>query len=198
MFKDNKYTKWYFSIIENRRNNPIENEYNEKHHVIPRSMGGSNRKDNLVGLQAKEHFICHMLLVKMTSGRDKAKMSYALRMMMKENEHHKRHKLTAGAYERIKKMTKDAISKKITGKGNPFYGKKHDEQTKRKMRELRQERLKNGSKEGNRKPHSEETKEKLRQAAKLQWKNGNVNASACFKKGRIPWNRKEVCNDDAI
>lgn len=198
MFKDNKYTKWYFSIIENRRNNPIENEYNEKHHVIPRSMGGSNRKDNLVGLQAKEHFICHMLLVKMTSGRDKAKMSYALRMMMKENEHHKRHKLTAGAYERIKKMTKDAISKKITGKGNPFYGKKHDEQTKRKMRELRQERLKNGSKEGNRKPHSEETKEKLRQAAKLQWKNGNVNASACFKKGRIPWNRKEVCNNDAI
>ena len=39
--------------------------YTEKHHIIPRSLGGSNDIDNLVRLTAKQHFICHKLLTKM-------------------------------------------------------------------------------------------------------------------------------------
>jgi hypothetical protein len=39
--------------------------YMERHHVLPKCMGGSNRKDNLVYLTAKEHFIAHKLLVRM-------------------------------------------------------------------------------------------------------------------------------------
>lgn len=38
--------------------------YYENHHIIPRSLNGSNSSENLVLLTAREHFICHWLLVK--------------------------------------------------------------------------------------------------------------------------------------
>ena len=39
--------------------------YMERHHIVPRCLGGSNRKDNLVYLTAREHFLAHKLLVRM-------------------------------------------------------------------------------------------------------------------------------------
>jgi hypothetical protein len=36
----------------------------EKHHIIPRCVGGSNSPDNLVYLTPEEHFVCHQLLAK--------------------------------------------------------------------------------------------------------------------------------------
>lgn len=39
--------------------------YTETHHIIPKCLGGSNSKDNLAVLTAKEHFIAHYLLTKM-------------------------------------------------------------------------------------------------------------------------------------
>jgi hypothetical protein len=64
-------------------------------------MGGSNDKENLVELTAREHFICHWLLVKMTEGDDRSKMLYALKGMKAENKHQQRYhtKITARVYE---------------------------------------------------------------------------------------------------
>lgn len=60
------YTKIYHSIINHRIQNPLPNiEYGEFHHIIPRSLGGSDDKSNLVRLSAREHFICHALLAEM-------------------------------------------------------------------------------------------------------------------------------------
>ena len=39
--------------------------YTERHHILPKCMGGSNEKHNLVDLTAEEHFLAHQLLVKM-------------------------------------------------------------------------------------------------------------------------------------
>lgn len=39
--------------------------YFESHHVLPRSMGGDNKKSNIVFLTPKEHFVAHHLLCKM-------------------------------------------------------------------------------------------------------------------------------------
>ena len=64
MFKQNKYTKWYYKIIENARNRILDNNY-EKHHIIPKSLNGSNELNNLIILSYREHFICHLLLTKM-------------------------------------------------------------------------------------------------------------------------------------
>ena len=39
--------------------------YFEKHHVIPKCLGGLNEEGNIVRLTAREHFIAHKLLVRM-------------------------------------------------------------------------------------------------------------------------------------
>ena len=39
--------------------------YYEEHHIIPKCLGGSNDKSNLVLLTAREHFICHWLLARL-------------------------------------------------------------------------------------------------------------------------------------
>ena len=38
--------------------------YYESHHIVPRCMGGSNRKENLILLTAREHFLAHWLLAR--------------------------------------------------------------------------------------------------------------------------------------
>lgn len=89
MFLDCKYTDWYFAIVEKakRRGNVV----GEKHHVVPRSFGGSNDTDNVVCLTYREHFICHLLLTKMTGGVFKRKMAAAFWRMcnghQKANSH---------------------------------------------------------------------------------------------------------------
>lgn len=80
MFNDTKYTKWYDSIIVNAQNRDL-NSYSERHHIIPRSLGGSDEPDNLVVLTPKEHFVCHLLLTKMTEGRNQILMKYAATLM---------------------------------------------------------------------------------------------------------------------
>ena len=39
--------------------------YTERHHIVPRCLGGSDDPANLVRLTAKEHFLAHKLLVRM-------------------------------------------------------------------------------------------------------------------------------------
>ena len=54
-FLQNKYTKWYFNIISNVQNRDISG-YTEKHHIIPKSLGGSNKQTNLnMPLHTCEH-----------------------------------------------------------------------------------------------------------------------------------------------
>ena len=69
MFINNKYSKCYYKIIEYRKNNTFDG-YVERHHIIPKSLGGSNKKENIIALTAREHFVCHRLFIKMTIGRD--------------------------------------------------------------------------------------------------------------------------------
>lgn len=79
MFKQSKYSKYYFSIIDNAKSRTISsNIYNEKHHIIPKSLGGDNSSLNLVKLTAREHFVCHRLLVRITTGQNRNKMVHAL------------------------------------------------------------------------------------------------------------------------
>lgn len=75
MFIDNKYSNWYFNIINNvkllQRNKQHPSHpnyiYLESHHIIPKCLGGNNDKSNLVLLTAREHFIVHILLLKMVN-----------------------------------------------------------------------------------------------------------------------------------
>ena len=54
----------YQSLVERGKNRSLGEAYKETHHIIPKCMGGSDDKDNLVDLTPEEHFIAHQLLVK--------------------------------------------------------------------------------------------------------------------------------------
>ena len=58
------YNKHYDKLIESARVRGKPEEYSERHHVVPRCLGGSDEHGNLVYLTAREHYVAHQLLVK--------------------------------------------------------------------------------------------------------------------------------------
>lgn len=141
IFINNKYTMWYNLLINNAKNRKIDG-YTEKHHIIPSSLGGTNDADNLVTLTPREHFVCHLLLTKMVDGENKKKMSYALWLMsnLKNHLQSDRYFPTSTAYENIKKIHSEILSKMTKGKKknySSFLGKKHSERTKKLQSEIK-------------------------------------------------------------
>jgi hypothetical protein len=132
----NKYNQWYANITERAKNRVLET-YTESHHIVPRSLGGGDEADNLVNLTAREHFVCHWLLVKMTTGQEHHKMLNALRMMRAKKQGQQRYntKITARVYESIKQEYAKLQSKSLKGKGNGFYGKTHTPEAREKIRQ---------------------------------------------------------------
>ncbi len=119
LFIDNKYTKWYFQIIQSAKQE-VYNCYTEKHHIIPKSLGGSNDSSNIVSLTAKQHFICHMLLTKMVLGKQKQKMVHAwwaMSTLKKDCQH--RYRLNSIQY----KLVRESYIKQFI-KNNPMKDKK--------------------------------------------------------------------------
>lgn len=53
----------YNNIIDRAKSRSLIG-YKERHHIIPRCIGGLDDDQNLVDLTAREHFICHLLLAK--------------------------------------------------------------------------------------------------------------------------------------
>lgn len=74
----------------------------EKHHIIPKSMGGSDAKSNLAILTPREHALAHLLLVRFLSGEHKAKMVYALKTMISFRNKN-RQQLTTSQYDALRK-----------------------------------------------------------------------------------------------
>lgn len=62
------HDKHYAALIAKAQSRPKPSGYVERHHVVPRSLGGSDAPDNLVWLTAREHFVAHVLLAKMHGG----------------------------------------------------------------------------------------------------------------------------------
>ena len=59
------YYNRYLKLIHHYKINlPEEKIYTEKHHIIPRSMGGNNDKNNLVKLTPRAHYLVHYMLWK--------------------------------------------------------------------------------------------------------------------------------------
>ena len=123
----NKYFRVYYNIINKRLSNTISEGYKENHHILPKSMGGSNKKSNMVFLTAKEHYICHHLLYVFTKGQSKHKMAYAWNMMRTRISIKTSVKgyYNSALYERAKIAFSKSISIHnkglLLGKKSPFY-----------------------------------------------------------------------------
>lgn len=111
MFKTNKYSKFYYSIVNNAKQLNRAKRGNERHHILPRSLGGSNENSNLVNLTPREHYICHLLLTKFTIGTAYQKMSYALHRLTNHGTTIKSSRM----YAMIRKAHADMLSSKLKG-----------------------------------------------------------------------------------
>lgn len=121
------YARIYYQIIERRIQNTLVG-YVEEHHIVPVSLGGSNSKDNLVKLSAREHFICHWLLVKMHK---RCKISYykmlkAFNMMLVAHSttQDRYCKMTSKLFEIYRKDLAKSLSFSQQGENNSQFGTK--------------------------------------------------------------------------
>ena len=105
MFTDNKYRRWYLALCERARGRVLSDR-GERHHVVPKSLGGSNTADNMVALTYREHFLAHWLLTKFTAGQAQRKMNHALAMMASSVGGRV---LTSWQYARAKVALSDAV-----------------------------------------------------------------------------------------
>lgn len=140
------YQRQYELLIEKARQRGTVEGYKERHHIIPRCIGGSDEKENLVELTAREHFVAHRLLWMWHRSRE---MAYAWRMMSWNTNNHQR-RLRAKDYQHIKEaIAETGISeehrKAFTRKGSKnspahrrkisaaLKGKPHSPELKRKI-----------------------------------------------------------------
>lgn len=64
------YHRIYREFIKDRRERePGLSGYTERHHILPRSLGGGDEPENLIRLTAEDHFFAHLLLAKMHGGK---------------------------------------------------------------------------------------------------------------------------------
>jgi hypothetical protein len=130
-FIDNKYKTLYFKIINNAKNRSDIFDHTERHHIIPKSMGGDNSPENLVVLTTREHFICHYLLVKFTKDKGRKSMTYAF-AMMKPSKKHKNRYFNSRLYASLRSIVVKIISETHKGKKRSLKTiKKHSESLKK-------------------------------------------------------------------
>ena len=86
------YKKIYENLIDKAKNRKELLEIRERHHIVPKSLGGSNKRDNIVLLSPREHFIAHLLLSRFGG----YKMKRALFLMSTRNGY------TSGKYAKLR------------------------------------------------------------------------------------------------
>lgn len=102
-------------------------EYFEGHHIIPKCLGGKGisrnwKHENIVGLTAREHFLCHWLLVLIYSANNK--IIFAWWSMCNQNKTQQRYIPSSNVYAIAKIYNAAEMSLKF--KGNKFGIRKDD------------------------------------------------------------------------
>ena len=82
------YEEFINNILETRGRFACGEEYHERHHIVPKCMGGTNDEDNLIDLFAREHYEAHRLLV--LENPNNHKLAYAWSMMARAKKRWKK------------------------------------------------------------------------------------------------------------
>jgi hypothetical protein len=138
------YKKHYDLLMETRRErNKISGAIYENHHIMPKSLGGSDDQSNMILLTPREHYIAHWLLWRIYRNKEMAFAFYCMIKMNKRTEN-----ITSSrAYEEAKSARREFI---IENNKKYHTGKKISE----KDKELTSQRFKNI-------PKSEEHRKKI-------------------------------------
>lgn len=160
-------------------------EYSERHHILPRCLGGKEDEENLIYLTLKEHFIAHKLLVEENPGEIKLvqalwRMANGRKDCTPEDYEYARRKYIESMKGDNNPSKSEEVREKLRGR-TPMLGKHHSEETKQRMSEIHRDisedtRIKmRESHLGMR--HTEETIELLKSIAHNEDWNAKVSAS---------------------
>lgn len=117
------YLRIYENLVLFRQQHPARG-YTENHHIIMRSLGGSDEPSNLVRLTGREHWVAHLLLHKIYR---KPQTAHACHMMaMKCEERGIPYVRNSRMYEEIRKECAKLASLRMRslqkGQGNSQFG----------------------------------------------------------------------------
>lgn len=122
--------KKHYELLINRGKNRMLSGYVERHHIIPKCMGGTDDYENLVQLTPEEHYLAHQLLIKMYP--TIPGLAHAAQLM---TVHHTDGRTTNKLFGWIRRKCGEDASirmKKWLENNkplNPMRGKKHREET---------------------------------------------------------------------
>lgn len=200
------YEEFISNILKTRGRFNCGDEYHERHHIKPKCLGGTNDKDNLIDLFAKEHFIAHKLLALENPTNYSLVQAYSIMAFVK-NSSEERYELTPEEYEEARKIVSKGLKEKYKDKTkHPSYGKHLSEEQKKKISEankgnkycvgrIMSKETRKKISEANTNP-SEETRKKMSEAQKARNLNGGNNPRA-RKVVRISDNKIYSCMKEA-
>jgi len=152
------YQKHYYTLILRSKSRVLEG-YVEKHHILPKCLGGTDELENIVQLTAEEHFLAHQLLVKMYP--NEPGLAYAAQMMCVKNPNQKRNNKLYGWLKRQVYLHQSKPRKPYSKEKKPR--KSYKKETKpRKKRILSEEHKQKIGLSSKGRIHSKETIEKIR------------------------------------
>jgi hypothetical protein len=119
-------------MVSRKFREKVSGTYYEKHHILPRSMGGDNSKENLVNLTAREHFLAHWLLWRMLRNRQTARAFFT---MQKWRRSVLTERFSSVAYEEARtEMRLLGVSDETRQRmSKAFMGRKYSPETRNKM-----------------------------------------------------------------
>lgn len=145
------YAAHYAKLIDRTRGRSLVG-YRERHHVVPKCVGGTNDPENIVELTGEEHYVAHQLLVKIYP--EVVGLAVAAVRMAKQCTGNK-------AYGWLRRRHGAATTQRMVGNKYAVgyrsqLGKKHSPETRAKLAVMSR-----GNKNWLGKKHSPETRAKL-------------------------------------
>lgn len=183
----NRYRDLYIKLINKCRNMTDEelSGCNEKHHIIPRCMGGSDESENLVLMPVKHHIMAHMILYKIYP--DNYKVGHALYCIMT---------LSNDSINRKESIEKDFSLRTVTAARKAGLESIRSEESRKHRSEVQM-----GENNSNYGKHwDEDHKKTLSEKSKLAWARGDFEKY----KDRInqprgeSWCAKKVVGPDGV
>lgn len=95
------YKEFIQNILETRGRFNCGDEYHERHHIVPKCMGGTNDEENLIDLFAREHFEAHRLLTLENPNNNELVYAWSC-MAFLNNDYQKRYAISPEEYEEMK------------------------------------------------------------------------------------------------
>jgi hypothetical protein len=155
-FRQNKYLNWYLNLVSKE----YDDEYTEKHHILPKSLFPEYKTCswNLIRLNARAHFIAHLLLPKILKELEhERKMLWAVNRFRAKGKY-----FNSRLYKKVKlRISEVGISaEQVERVAAKRRGKKHSEEHKNKISEsLKSKKIVRG-------PMTEEHKRKMIESKK--------------------------------